>query len=160
MIFLRMRRISRSEFGDINNILAYISIGDHIQDIERLVGALADIRRLYERAGKRAVLGRVHYANGCDYAAEGVLCGERGDAHPSVRGPHLREFVMCYPPGIPILAPGEIITEDIIDYIQYAQEKGQLDAGAGELRYIDAERIERRDILRWNSGLKNYIPIM
>ena len=34
------------------------------------------------------------------------------------------EFVMCYPPGIPILAPGERITRDILDYIQYAKEKG------------------------------------
>ncbi len=34
------------------------------------------------------------------------------------------EFVMCYPPGIPILAPGERITKDILDYIAYAKEKG------------------------------------
>ena len=34
------------------------------------------------------------------------------------------EFVMCYPPGIPILAPGEIITEEILQYIQYAKKKG------------------------------------
>ena len=34
------------------------------------------------------------------------------------------EFVMCYPPGIPILAPGERITKDILDYIEYAKEKG------------------------------------
>lgn len=34
------------------------------------------------------------------------------------------EFVMCYPPGIPILAPGERITSDIVNYIQYAKEKG------------------------------------
>jgi len=34
------------------------------------------------------------------------------------------EFVMCYPPGIPILAPGERITRDIVAYIQYAKEKG------------------------------------
>lgn len=34
------------------------------------------------------------------------------------------EFVMCYPPGIPILAPGEKITEDILEYIKYAKEKG------------------------------------
>ena len=37
------------ELGDIANILAYISIGDRIQDIERLVGALADIKRLYSK---------------------------------------------------------------------------------------------------------------
>ena len=35
------------EFGDIGNILAYISIGARIQDIERLVGALEDIGRSY-----------------------------------------------------------------------------------------------------------------
>ena len=34
------------------------------------------------------------------------------------------EFVMCYPPGIPILAPGEKITQEIIDYIEYAKAKG------------------------------------
>ena len=34
------------------------------------------------------------------------------------------EFVMCYPPGIPILAPGELITRDILAYIVYAKAKG------------------------------------
>ena len=34
------------------------------------------------------------------------------------------EFVMCYPPGIPILAPGEMITKEIAEYIMYAKEKG------------------------------------
>ena len=35
------------EFGDIGNILAYLSIGDRMQDMERLVSALAEIRRRY-----------------------------------------------------------------------------------------------------------------
>ena len=34
------------------------------------------------------------------------------------------EFVMCYPPGIPVLAPGERITREILDYIEYAKSKG------------------------------------
>ena len=34
------------------------------------------------------------------------------------------EFVMCYPPGIPILAPGEKITKEILNYIAYAKAKG------------------------------------
>ena len=34
------------------------------------------------------------------------------------------EFVMCYPPGIPVLAPGERITQEILDYIEYAKNKG------------------------------------
>ena len=41
------------EFGDLGNILAYLSIGDRKRDVERLVSALSEIRRLYgkTRAG-------------------------------------------------------------------------------------------------------------
>ena len=44
----------QTEFGDIGNILAYVSVGDRPRDIERLVSALAEIRRLYkkDRAGQ------------------------------------------------------------------------------------------------------------
>ena len=35
------------EFGDIGNILAYLSIGDRAQEVERLVSALAEIRRRF-----------------------------------------------------------------------------------------------------------------
>ena len=49
MICLRDEYDIQIELGDIANILAYISIGDRIQDIERLVGALADIKRLYSK---------------------------------------------------------------------------------------------------------------
>ena len=28
------------------------------------------------------------------------------------------EFLMAYPPGIPILCPGEIITKDIVEYVE------------------------------------------
>ena len=43
------------------------------------------------------------------------------------------EFVMCYPPGIPILAPGERITEAILEHIQYAKEKGCSMTGSEDL---------------------------
>ena len=43
------------------------------------------------------------------------------------------EFVMCYPPGIPILAPGEMITQEIINYIEYAKEKGCLVTGTQDM---------------------------
>ena len=112
------------EFGDISNMLAYISIGDRLQDIERLGGALDDIKRLFKRdkAGmlsaeyvnpKVAVPPRkAFYSEKISLplrAAEGKIC---------------TEFVMCYPPGIPILAPGELITKEIIEYILYAKSKG------------------------------------
>ena len=46
---------------------------------------------------------------------------------------------MCYPPGIPILAPGERITEDILDYIAFAKEKGCSLTGPKDM---NVERLE------------------
>ena len=46
---------------------------------------------------------------------------------------------MCYPPGIPILAPGERITAEILEHICYAKEKGCSMTGSEdpELQYIN-----------------------
>ena len=51
------------------------------------------------------------------------------------------EFVMCYPPGIPILAAGEYITKEIIDYILYAKEKGC------SMQRTEDIRVERLNVL-------------
>ena len=34
------------------------------------------------------------------------------------------EFLMAYPPGIPILCPGEVITKEIIDYVNQLKTNG------------------------------------
>ncbi len=112
------------EFGDIGNILAIITGGDRSLEIERLLGALSEIKRIY---GKSPVgLYDHEYIDpilemtpqGAFYAEQETLPIE------AAAGRICSEFVMCYPPGIPILAPGERITKDILDYIAFAKEKG------------------------------------
>ena len=120
------------EFGDIGNILAYISIGDRLRDIERLVGALADIKRLYERDPSGLFFGdfiqpTVVYSPQRSFYADKESLPIRKTA-----GRVCGEFVMCYPPGIPLLAPGELVTEEIIDHILYAREKGCSLQGAAD----------------------------
>ena len=113
------------ELGDIGNVLAYISIGDRMREVERLVSALYDIKRLYSK--DRAGLFDHEYINPqvvltpqeAFYAAKEEMIPIR-----ETNGRVCTEFVMSYPPGIPILAPGERITQEIIDYILYAKEKG------------------------------------
>lgn len=112
------------EFGDIGNILAYISIGDRIQDIERLVGALADIKRLYSRDGKDLIAGEYIQPELVLSPQEAFYSERRSLTLDESVGQVCGEFVMCYPPGIPILAPGERITLEIVDYIQFAKERG------------------------------------
>ena len=112
------------EFGDLGNILAYLSIGDRPREVERLVSALSEVRR---RFGKdKADLMKQEYIDpqvavspqDAFYAPKESLPIEQ------TAGRVCSEFVMCYPPGIPILAPGERITTEILDYIRYAKDKG------------------------------------
>ncbi len=120
------------EFGDIGNIMAYISIGDRIQDIERLVGALEDIKRLHAKPP-----GGVHYA---DFVLPEVIYSPQRPFYAKKESLPIRqtagrvaaEFVMCYPPGIPILAPGELVSEKIIEHILFAREKGCSLQGAAD----------------------------
>ena len=112
------------EFGDISNMLAYISIGDRLQDIERLVGALDDIKRLFKR--DKAVMLSAEYVNPKVAVPPRKAFYSEKISLPlrAAEGKICTEFVMCYPPGIPILAPGELITKEIIEYILYAKSKG------------------------------------
>ena len=112
------------EFGDIGNILAIITGGDRALDIERLVSALSEIKRLYGRSP--AGLFDHEYINPMvDLPPQKAFYAKRVSLPiEQTAGRVCGEFVMCYPPGIPILAPGERITRDILDYIAYAKEKG------------------------------------
>ena len=112
------------EFGDLGNILAYLSIGDRPRDIERLVSALAEIQRRF--AKDPAGLMKQEYIDPevAVSPQEAFYADKESLPIMETDGRICSEFVMCYPPGIPILAPGERITRDILNYIQYAKEKG------------------------------------
>lgn len=129
------------EFGDIGNILAYISVGDRNRDIERLISAMSEIKR---RFGKSETGLLTHeYIN--PIVAETPRKAFYGDKKSlpldEASGYICSEFVMCYPPGIPILAPGELITDEIIQYIKYAKEKGCSMTGTEDIN------IERLNVL-------------
>ena len=112
------------EIGDITNVLAYISIGDRIQDIERLVGALSDIKRLYSKDPAHMLATEYISPKVCVSPQKAFYADKEALPIRETAGKICAEFVMCYPPGIPILAPGEMITQEIIEYIIYAKEKG------------------------------------
>ena len=112
------------EFGDLGNILADLSIGDRFQEIERLVSALAEIRRRYQRDSS-GLMGQ-EYIDPVVVATpqEAFYAEKKSVPIEESEGLVCSEFVMCYPPGIPVIAPGERITRDVLDYIAYAKDKG------------------------------------
>ncbi len=130
------------EFGDIGNILAYISVGDRKQDIERLISALSEIRRRFGKSDK--VMLSQEYINPivAETPRKAFYADKESLPLEQTAGRICSEFVMCYPPGIPILAPGELITEEIIEYIKYAKEKGCSMTGTEDIN------IERLNVLK------------
>ena len=113
------------ELGDIGNTLAYISIGDRMREIERLVSALYDIRRRFKR-DRTGMFDHEYINPSVVMSPQEAFYAPKEEMIPlrETEGRICTEFVMSYPPGIPILAPGERITQEIIDYIMYAKEKG------------------------------------
>lgn len=121
------------EFGDLGNILAYVSVGDRKSDIERLIGALSEIKRRFGR--KRSTIMQYKYImpEVKTSPQEAFYANKESVKLEDSVGRICGEFVMCYPPGIPILAPGEYISEDIVSYIEYCKEKGCSLTGSADL---------------------------
>jgi arginine/lysine/ornithine decarboxylase len=112
------------EFGDLGNILAYLSIGDRVQDLERLVSALAEIRRLFKK-DPTGMLSQEYIEPDVVLSPQNAFYSKKVSLPlEQTLGRICAEFVMCYPPGIPVLAPGEKVTDEILQYIGYAKEKG------------------------------------
>lgn len=113
------------ELSDLYNILAIVTFGDNEQTVGALVHALQQIAAHRGKLRPRRVHVRVpdmpHLAmtprDAFYKTAESVPFAESA-------GRIAAEFVMVYPPGIPILMPGEWITQRNIDYISEHLEAG------------------------------------
>ncbi|AFS78772.1 arginine decarboxylase SpeA [Gottschalkia acidurici 9a] len=115
------------ELADLNNILAIISIGDRLEDIEKLVKALKDI----SLKNKKQIYNKVEYipayTSNMISPREAYYMNKRLLKLSESEGKIAGEMVMAYPPGIPVICIGEVITKEIIDYINILKnEKCQL----------------------------------
>lgn len=121
------------EFGDIGNFLAIVTAGDRDLEIERLISALSEIKRLH--AGDVSGMLDHEYINPLVAMTPQQAFYSEKESLPIMEsaGRISTESVMCYPPGIPILAPGERITDEILQYIAYAKEKGCFMTGTEDM---------------------------
>jgi lysine decarboxylase len=121
------------EFGDVGNLLAILSAGDRMMDVERLISALAEIKRLHERSP--AGLFDHEYIDPVIAMApqEAFYTRKRPLPMKESVGHIAGEFVMSYPPGIPIVAPGERITPDILEHILFAKDRGCFMTGTEDM---------------------------
>lgn len=119
------------ELSDMYNILFLITLGDSEADVRRLVEALRDMAGKYCGQCDFHALESVHNKIAYPAPPEGVVSPRRALFGASCTVPfshsagHIcAEIVTFYPPGIPLLCPGERITQEIIDYCRHLQAAG------------------------------------
>ena len=125
---LRHKYKIQVELSDLYNVLFIISLGDEPREAQALVGALADLAARY---GKPRDLTRVPVVSGLLQPPDQVLSPRtavfaKADVIPfaAAAGAVSTEIVTFYPPGIPLLCPGERITQAIINYCELLRAAG------------------------------------
>lgn len=112
------------ELSDTGNVLALITIGDNKESVRKLVNAFHDISRRFPEC---SLLEREILLPGIPELAllpkEAFYADKRPHEFKAAAGKICGELIMAYPPGIPIICPGEIITEETLDYINKLKQK-------------------------------------
>lgn len=125
--WLRKKYNIEVELSDLYNILCIITFGDSDVEGDLLVKALKELVKEYEHRTEKAEPIKVLLPDipllaltprDAFYAETEVIPFKESE------GRIIAEFVMVYPPGIPIFIPGEIITKENLHYIEKNLEAG------------------------------------
>lgn len=105
------------ELSDLTHVIAMITLGDNKEMVDAFVKALADI-------AKRPVACRHLELKHLPDLPEVVMTPREAFYSDkisvpinSAEGEISGEMLMAYPPGIPMITPGELITKEMIEYI-------------------------------------------
>ncbi|WP_099353590.1 aminotransferase class I/II-fold pyridoxal phosphate-dependent enzyme [Fredinandcohnia onubensis] len=126
-VWLREKYNIEVEMSDLYNILCIVTPGDTKKEADLLIAALANLSDEVSHLSESRIVPEVLLPD------IPVLALSPRDAFYSETevvpfeesaGRVIAEFIMVYPPGIPIFIPGEIITEENLTYIQTNIEAG------------------------------------
>ncbi|MGE6631241.1 aminotransferase class I/II-fold pyridoxal phosphate-dependent enzyme [Bacillus sp. NPDC077027] len=115
------------ELSDLYNILCIVTPGDTEETIEALVSALKEVASISSHDAKRRTPTEVLLPDIPSLAMtprDAFYATTEMIPLKEAVGRITAEFVMVYPPGIPIFIPGEIISEENISYIFKNMEIG------------------------------------
>jgi lysine decarboxylase len=125
--WLREKHNIEVELSDLYNILCIVTIGDTYVEGDLLIQALKELANECEHRAEKIEPVKVLLPEipilaltprDAFYAETEVIPFEESE------GRIIAEFVMVYPPGIPIFIPGEIITKENLHYIRKNLEAG------------------------------------
>ena len=133
------------ELGEVSEVLAIISLGTTKEHVDKLIAALKRISDEYYDSTD------VHKVPHFKYEYPELVVRPREAFHAPSKivaledavGEISAESLMVYPPGIPIAIPGEIITKDALDLVEFYEKSGGVllsDSPDGYIKVIDQEK--------------------
>lgn len=133
------------ELAEISEVLAIFGLGTTKEDTEKLVEGFRWLsKEYYGKKGKLSVP-----AHSYSYPPLIVRPREAFNAPNKLVpvddciGEISSESVMMYPPGIPVVIPGEVLTKESVALLRFYRENGGVllsDSPEGKIRVIDQER--------------------
>jgi arginine decarboxylase len=124
--WLREKYNIEVELSDMYNILCLVTPGDTKENIDTLLSALRvlseenyNVRQANELVIKIPKIPQLTLSPRDAFYGDTELIPFKDSADRIIA-----EFIYVYPPGIPILLPGEVISQDLIDYITEHIEVG------------------------------------
>jgi arginine decarboxylase len=127
------------EFASLQHVTFIISIGNTQEDIERLVQAFITLAEIYtplnpfmkKEKEKEMVLSQVENSMAIS-PRDAFFAATETLALQDTIGCVCAEIVCPYPPGIPVLMPGEVVTEVALNYLLQVKAMGGFITGCGD----------------------------
>lgn len=131
----------QSEMATLHNVLLIVTLGNDQRDLDRVVEAfkvLADRAQRWGTLGTSALPTSLPMPSGLPEARitprDAFFAATETIPFESSAGRVCAEIVAPYPPGIPILAPGEVISLEAIEYLKVVHQMGGFINGPEDVR--------------------------
>jgi arginine/lysine/ornithine decarboxylase len=129
------------EMSDLSGIVCLVTVGDTKESIDRLVNAFERIASFHAPGRQKNGNGGSHFRSSGAVIAPGLQAMSPRDAFfarsraiplHEAAGEISAELVIPYPPGIPVLAPGDVITVEKLEYLKMGAALGMYISGASD----------------------------
>ncbi|KAL8265091.1 hypothetical protein R6Q59_023221 [Mikania micrantha] len=129
-----------SELTGTRSITFAINLGTHRDDVLRLVSGLKHISQTHsfstlnaERLDGETVKSCIQSTSGMRLSPrEAFFARKKKESFKECVGKICGELVCPYPPGVPLLIPGEVITEEALGYLVQVKNNGGFVSGAAD----------------------------
>ncbi|AFK85778.1 MULTISPECIES: aminotransferase class I/II-fold pyridoxal phosphate-dependent enzyme [Thermoanaerobacterium] len=137
---LRLKYHIQLEMADLSNIMAIISLGDEKDDVEHLIRSLKEFVRM-KKNHDEITTGNIIRPEVIVAPRDAYYSKSRSILLDDAEGEICAEMIMAYPPGIPMICPGERITKDIIERVkllkmQHCQLQGTEDPNIDHIKVL------------------------